>query len=96
MDGLLLRNPQLPVRIRLINFLIILGEHLYADGDNVQFTLTLPLQRQQIASMIGTRSETLSRTIAGLQDEGLAQFNRREVHIPDYEYLLQESENVVH
>ncbi len=91
-DGLLLRNPQLPVRIRLINFLIILGEHLYANGDNRQFSLTLPLQRQQIASMIGTRSETLSRTIAELEASGLVHFVRREVRIPDYGNLLRESE----
>lgn len=52
----------------------------------------LPLKRQQIASMVGARNETLSRTLAALQDEGLVSFKGREVIIPDYDRLVTESE----
>ena len=95
-EGLLLRSPQLPVRIRVINLLLVLSRHIHdADsggGKKEPTRFTLPLKRQQIASMVGARNETLSRTIAALQEEGLVKFKGREVVIPDYGRLKTESE----
>lgn len=91
-EGLLLRNPQLPVRIRVINLLLVLSEHVQRTDGNGPTKFLLPLKRQQIASMVGARNETLSRTLAALQEEGLASFKGREVIIPDYDRLEMESE----
>ncbi len=91
-EGLLLRNPQLPVRIRVINLLLVLSEHVHTPGNDGPIKFFLPLKRQQIASMVGARNETLSRTLAALQEEGLASFRGREVVIPDYGRLETESE----
>lgn len=91
-EGLLLRNPQLPVRIRVINLLLVLSQNIHAPDDTGPTKFMLPLKRQQIASMVGARNETLSRTLAALQDEGLASFKGREVNIPDYDRLVTESE----
>lgn len=91
-EGLLLRSPQLPVRIRVINLLLVLSRHMHGlDGDG-SIRFMLPLKRRQIASMVGTRNETLSRTLAALQEEGLASFKGREVVIPDFLRLEKESE----
>lgn len=95
-EGLLLRSPQLPVRIRVINLLLVLSRHIHdtdvASGKNGPTRFILPLKRQQIASMVGARNETLSRTLAALQEEGLVKFKGREVVIPDYGRLKIESE----
>ena len=51
----------------------------------------LPLSRQDIASMIGVRPESMSRMIRAVQDEGLARFRGRHVEVPDAARLKTES-----
>lgn len=90
LDGLLLRSPHLPVRVRVINLVLILAGQLVQVGDaegRVEFHL--PLQRQQIAAMVGIRSETLSRALHDLNDEGLFYIRGRKVIIPDYGRLVR-------
>ena len=48
----------------------------------------LPLQRRDIASMIGIRSETLSRVIRDLEKAKLAIFKGRQIMVPDPEKLF--------
>lgn len=90
-ESLLLRNPKLSARMRLINFLLILCENNDVPKSGEEVTLTLPMNRQQISSLIGVRAETLSRTIAILRKEGLAQFHIHDVYINNYYRLVYES-----
>jgi DNA-binding Lrp family transcriptional regulator len=43
--------------------------------------MELPLSRRDLASMIGTRHETLSRIISRLEEDGVARFSGRTVHV---------------
>ena len=72
-------------RVRFLRLLMALG------GGEDAGLLELPVSRQDIASLIGVRSETMSRVIRGIEDEGLAHFSGRRVEIPDPHRLAEES-----
>lgn len=95
-ESLLLRNPRLSARIRLINFLLILCRNNDMLKSDEKLTLALPMNRQQIASLIMVRPETLSRTIAVLRKEGLARFHIHDVYINNYYRLVYESNGGMH
>ena len=90
-ESLLLRNPRLPARIRLINLLLILCKNIYVPNSSEELRFSLPMNRRQLASLIGVRTETLSRTIATLHKEGLVRFHNREVTIKNHDHLVYES-----
>ena len=76
-------------RVRFLRLLVEFGAgEGEADGTR---EIDLPLSRQDIAAMIGVRSETMSRVIRAIQDEGLAEFRGRRVAIPDPARLAAES-----
>ncbi|MFO7983180.1 MAG: Crp/Fnr family transcriptional regulator [Desulfuromonadales bacterium] len=68
------------VPARLALFLIELNE----KGDD---TITLPISKTQLASRLGTVSETLSRTLRKLSDEGLIAVNGKEIRFLDMDRL---------
>lgn len=86
-DSLLLRNPYLPVKVRIINMLLILhGSHEKAlENGDVQ--IQLPFYRRDIARMIAARPETVARTIKELNRAGLVIFKGRIATIPDMQRL---------
>lgn len=86
-DALDLRMPLVPVRVRVINLLLLMSHHSETENVEGPQTLIMPMKRRQIASMIGAREETLSRTIAELQADGLAVFEGRKITIPDIRRL---------
>ncbi len=53
-------------------------------------TLDLPLSRQDMAAMIGIRPESMSRTIRSFEDDKVAIFSGRQVHVPSLEALFDE------
>ena len=55
-------------------------------------TFTLPFTRQLLASLIGARTESLSRAIRALEMAGVARFDGRTVVVPDLDGLLDEIE----
>lgn len=75
-----------------VRFLRLLVEFVGDDEDKRDgVEIDLPVSRQDIAAMIGVRSETMSRVIRAIQDEGLASFHGRRVAIPDPARLTAES-----
>ena len=72
-------------RVWFLRLLVALG------GGEDAGLLELPVSRQDIASLIGVRSETMSRVIRAIEDEGLAHFSGRRVEIPDPHRLAEES-----
>ena len=76
-------------RVRFLRLLVEFGAG-DEDGHTAR-EIDLPVSRQDIAAMIGVRSETMSRVIRGIQDEGLAEFRGRRVAIPDPARLAAES-----
>ncbi len=71
--------------------LAVLGQVLKRSPD-AALHLDLPISRQDIASIIGTRPETVARTIRGLGGDGVARFSGRPVTIHDLDALLDEVE----
>lgn len=92
-DAIMLRSPHVPVRIRLVQLLLILMENSEANETIDTHVLDLPIKRVQIASMIGTRSETLSRVIKELGEQDLVRFEGRHVTIPSVARLSEAAKN---
>lgn len=70
-----------------------LAAHLYLlseQGERLQFRLGLP--KGQLASLLGTIQETLSRALRKLQNDGLVRVQGREVEVLDPEGLRREAE----
>lgn len=84
----------LSVRARLAHLLLDLKDRYGEMGDNYVLHIHLPLSRQDIASMIATRPETLSRTIKAMEQEGVAKFYKRMVQIPDLDILMDEIDTI--
>ena len=88
----ILHNATLSVRARFAHLLVVLHEK-YGDGaQDGKREFKLPLSRHDLASMVGTTPESLSRTIRKLESDGVAIFSGRRVVIPDLEELVQEFE----
>lgn len=87
----LLQSAAQTARARLAHVLLVLREQMRVPSDDDGgVTFTLPISRQDLASMIRSRPETLSRTIRQMEDDGAARFDGREVHIPSLDTLLDE------
>ncbi len=85
----------LPVRTRLAHLLLSLKEHYGQVGDDGVLTIELPLSRQDMASMLAIRPETLSRAIRSLEKDEVAQFDRQSASVADLDALLDEIENPI-
>lgn len=83
----------LSVRARLAHLLVVLQDRYGSPGQDGAINLDLPLARQDIAAMIGTRPETLARTIRRMEEDGVARFAGRRVHVPRIENLIDEIES---
>ena len=88
----LLQNVTLSVRARLVSILLELRHKHGIVDDEGTLHLKLPMTRQQLAAMVGTRPETLARTLGALTNEGVAVFEGRHVKIADLDALFDEVE----
>ncbi len=74
-------------RTRLLHMLLVFNERFGTETENGEHRIELPISRQDLAGLIGTAPETMSRTIQRIQTEGLAQFNGRIVRIFDLDAI---------
>ena len=82
----------LSVRARLAYLLLELRvRHGQVDADG-NIVIDLPLSRQDLASLAGTRPESLSRVIKALEAAGVARFTGRRVVVVDLDVLVDEAE----
>ncbi len=65
-----------------------LARYLSDLGGDQQVHLVLPISKSQLASNLGTVSETLSRTLRKLSDEGIIQVQGKNIEILDTDRLL--------
>lgn len=87
-----LQNTTLPVRARFAHLLLVLRDRYGVAGENGELDLELPLSRQDMAAMIGIRPESMSRTIRSFQEDDVARFSGRQVHVPSLTNLFDELE----
>lgn len=91
-ETMMLQNATLSVRTRMAHLLLSLKDRYGEVDDGGTLVIRLPLSRQDIASMLGTRPETISRAIHILEESEVAHFSGRQVHVPDLDVLLDEIE----
>ena len=91
-EDTILHHAALPMRKRLVHLLLSLKEHYGEMTDEGVLKLELPLARQEIASILGSRPETITRTIHALEEDGVAVFSGRAVIVADLDRLLDELE----
>jgi CRP/FNR family transcriptional regulator len=82
----------LPLRARAAHLLLVLKDRNASADDDGRLTIELPLSRRDLAAMLGTRPESLSRLIRDFANDGVAHFGPREVVVPDLDALLDELE----
>jgi len=80
----------LSVRARFVHLLLVLQEQYGKTAADGGLSIELPLSRGDLAAMIGTRPESMSRTIRKMEDDGVAIFSGRTVHVPKIDELLNE------
>jgi len=80
---------QKSVRERLAEVLLWLKETYGCALDDGRIKLTITLTREEIASMIGTSSETVIRTISDFKDEGILEQEGKIMFISDEGKLLE-------
>ena len=77
-------------RTRLLHLLLVLYERFGSRTEDGGYKIELPITRQDLAGLIGTAPETMSRTIQRLQTEGLAEFDGRVVRISSIDAVLHD------
>jgi CRP-like cAMP-binding protein len=84
------RQATLSNRHQLVHLLLVLVRRHGRRHSNGSQSIDLPVSRRDLASMIGTRHETISRIIGRLETDGMAHFSGRQVIIPSVEALAAE------
>ncbi|MCP5365931.1 MAG: Crp/Fnr family transcriptional regulator [Hyphomicrobiales bacterium] len=80
----------LNVHVRVIHLLVLLHDRWGRSVGDGAVDIEIPLTRHDLASMVGARPETVSRAIRHLENEGLARFRGRNVHIEQFDRLAEE------
>ena len=78
---------QKPVRERLAETLLVLKETYGLESDNA--TLNMKLTRIELANMVGTATESVSRMLSKMKDEGIIDMKGRKLMIVDHEGLVR-------
>ena len=87
---MLMQQATLSNRGRLCQLLVDLVNHHGVSHGDGSGSVHLPVSRRDLASMIGTRHETVSRIMTRLEKDGLALFSGRAVSIPSLDALAAE------
>lgn len=87
-----MQSVTLSVRARFAHLLLVLKGRYAEAAEDGTLMMELPLSRQDMASMIGVRPETMSRTIRQFEDDGIAHFSGRTVRLLGIGQLLDEIE----
>ena len=88
MEEKFIRAAVLPVKSRVLHFLLMLNEQSGSLNDSDEHILDIPLSRRDLASAVGTTPETLSRTLRQIEDDGLKIFSGNQICIPDLQPVL--------
>lgn len=81
----------LSLKARFLHVLLIFYERQGYRDETDNLFVELPIQRVELASLIGARPESISRLVRSLEDEGLLHFEKRRVRIRDMDAVLREA-----
>ncbi|HUJ76752.1 MAG TPA: Crp/Fnr family transcriptional regulator [bacterium] len=82
----------LTVRVRLAHLLLSLKERYAHVDEHGAIVLALPMSWQDVAHLLGTRPETISRAVQSMAGEGVFSLEGHTLKIPDLDALLDEVE----
>lgn len=85
-----LQQAWMSVRERLADLLLSLRERYGQMNAEGHLEIELPLTRQDLADMLGTRVETVHRALSALQRDGVLTLHGRTVTVRDLDDLLDE------
>lgn len=91
MQDRLLVSLSLPLRARFAQLLLSMYERHSHQGQTGRRIIGLPMNRRDMAAMIGVRPESLSRLLAQFEHSGIARFCGRDVEIQDFIALIREA-----
>ncbi|MDH5752959.1 MAG: Crp/Fnr family transcriptional regulator [Deltaproteobacteria bacterium] len=86
----ILQQAWLPVRARLAHLLSRLREHFGRREGGEGTAITPPLTRQDMADLLGTRQETIARTLHAMEQDGVLVLRGRTILVPDLGRLEEE------
>lgn len=92
---MMFRQATLSNRHKLVHLLLVLVQRHGRRHTNGSQSIDLPVSRRDLASMVGTRHETISRIIGRLETDGVAHFSGRQVTIPSVEALAAEIDGLI-
>lgn len=92
---IMFRQATLSNRHKLVHLLLVLVQRHGRRHSNGSQSIDLPVSRRDLASMVGTRHETISRIIGRLETDGVAHFSGRQVTIPSVEALAGEIDRLI-
>jgi len=78
------------VRSRLAHLLLVMKERYGTTTPEGKLLIEIPISRHDMAEMIGVRSESLSRSIRQMTDDGVVNFSGHKVWIDDVDRLFDE------
>lgn len=81
---------------RLLSLLAMFDERIVESECSQRFEIELPIQRKDLADLLGTNPASLSRTIARLQKDGDVRFIGRRVHVLKPEAVKKEASRFWH
>jgi CRP/FNR family transcriptional regulator len=81
-----------PLRARIAHLLLILKDRFGSVDESGTMRIDMPLSRQDIASLVGARPESVSRVLKQLELDGIATFDGRHVTVPDLDPLMDAAE----
>ena len=88
----ILKQGTLPVRTRLSHLLLTMKDRYGKMNGSGFLEITLPVNRQEMASLLATRPETLARTFHAMAEDQVLKVSGRKVVVPDLDNLLDEVE----
>jgi CRP-like cAMP-binding protein len=91
---MMFRQATLSNRHKLVHLLLVLVRRHGRPNSNGSQSIDLPVSRRDLASMVGTRHETISRIIGRLETDGVAHFSGRQVTIPSVRALAAEIDSL--
>jgi len=92
---MMFRQATLSNRHKLVHLLLVLVQRHGRRNSNGSQSIELPVSRRDLASMVGTRHETISRIIGRLESDGMAHFSGRRVTIPSVDALAAEIDSLI-
>ncbi len=78
------------LRERLAHWLLVMKEPYGTERADGKIMLDLPISRRDMAEMLGVRSESLSRTIHQMSEDGVLRFSGRRAWIDNPDELINE------